>query len=474
MVRCATCCAACSPPAFEDVVAVIALYRPGPMGRTPTTTTPTARTTGRAVRPIHPELAEPLEDILAETYGLIVYQEQIMRIAQKVAGYSLARADILRKAMGKKKREVLDKEYEGFCGRHEAPTVVAAGDQGMWDTVHALRGLRIQQVTRRGLRDGVLLDGVPQGELPGRIHGGAVDVGRRRQAQRRRIPGRLPQARHHRAATRRQRVRMNFASVGDDIRYGLGAVRNVGANVVALDHPNRARDKGQIHRLLRLPQQDRHRACNKKVTESLIKAGAFDSLDHPRKGLFLVHTDAVESVLGTKKAEAMGQFDLFGGADTATDAVFSIKVPDEEWDDKHKLALEREMLAGLYVSGHPLNGVAHLLLGQVDTQIPSILNGEIPNEAQVRVGGNSRPGVNRRVNKSGMDLGVSPIGGPDRQHQGDVLSAHLLQRRCGDHRRRGGAGQRQGQNPRTTGSALSLTTLWCPTFRMPRSTGRWR
>ena len=74
-----------------------------------------------------------------------------------------------------------------------------------------------------------------------------------------------------------------------------------------------------------------------------------------------MHTDAVDSVLGTKKAEAMGQFDLFGGGaggDTATDAVFTIKVPDEEWEDKHKLALEREML-GLYVSGHPLNGVAH-------------------------------------------------------------------------------------------------------------------
>ena len=86
-----------------------------------------------------------------------------------------------------------------------------------------------------------------------------------------------------------------------------------------------------------------------------------------------MHTDAVDSVLGTKKAEAMGQFDLFGGGDEgdadADDAVFTIKVPDDEWEDKHKLALEREML-GLYVSGHPLNGVAHLLAAQVDTADP--------------------------------------------------------------------------------------------------------
>jgi len=140
------------------------------------------------------------------------------------------------------------------------------------------------------------------------------------------------------------------------------------------------------------------------VTESLIKAGAFDSLSHPRKGLFLVHTDAVDSVLGTKKAEAMGQFDLFGGFDdgdgAGADAVFTIKVPEEEWEDKHKLALEREML-GLYVSGHPLNGVAHLLATQVDTQIPAILDGDLANDAQVMVGG-ILASVNRRVNKNGL------------------------------------------------------------------------
>ncbi|HEY5841086.1 MAG TPA: OB-fold nucleic acid binding domain-containing protein, partial [Mycobacterium sp.] len=125
---------------------------------------------------------------------------------------------------------------------------------------------------------------------------------------------------------------------------------------------------------------------------------------HARKGLFLVHTDAVDSVLGTKKAEAMGQFDLFGGAgddgSDVGDPVFTIKVPDEEWDDKHKLGLEREML-GLYVSGHPLNGVAHLLTAHVDTQIPAILDGDLANDVKVKVGG-ILAGVERRVNKSGL------------------------------------------------------------------------
>jgi DNA polymerase-3 subunit alpha len=192
---------------------------------------------------------------------------------------------------------------------------------------------------------------------------------------------------------------LNFASVGADIRYGLGAVRNVGSNVVA-SLINSRTDKGKFTDFSDYLNKIEVGACNKKVTESLIKAGAFDSLDHPRKGLFLVHADAVDSVLGTKKAEAMGQFDLFGGADTATDAVFTIKVPDEEWEDKHKLALEREML-GLYVSGHPLNGVAHLLSAQVDTQIPAILDSDVANDAQVVVGG-ILASVNRRVNKNGL------------------------------------------------------------------------
>ena len=111
---------------------------------------------------------------------------------------------------------------------------------------------------------------------------------------------------------------VNFASVGKDIRFGLGAVRNVGANVVGSLIKTR-NEKGKFTDFSDYLNKIDISACNKKVTESLIKAGAFDSLGHARKGLFLVHTDAVDSVLGTKKAEAMGQFDLFGGSDAGAD-----------------------------------------------------------------------------------------------------------------------------------------------------------
>ncbi|WP_264001145.1 DNA polymerase III subunit alpha [Mycolicibacterium gadium] len=387
------------PTGFEDVVAVIALYRPGPMGMNAHNDYADRKNNRQAIKPIHPELEEPLREILAETYGLIVYQEQIMRIAQKVAGYSLARADILRKAMGKKKREVLEKEFEGFSDGMRANGFSAAAIKALWDTVLPFADYAFNKSHAAGYGLVSYWTAYLKANFPAEYMAGLLTS----------VGDDKDKAAVYLADCRRLGITvlppdvnessLNFASVGEDIRYGLGAVRNVGANVVASLIGSRT-DKGKFIDFSDYLNKIDIAACNKKVTESLIKAGAFDSLGHPRKGLFLIHTDAVDSVLGTKKAEAMGQFDLFGGADTATDAVFTIKVPDEEWEDKHKLALEREML-GLYVSGHPLNGIAHLLSAQVDTAIPAILDGDVANDTQVRIGG-ILASVNRRVNKNGL------------------------------------------------------------------------
>ncbi|MQA16828.1 MAG: DNA polymerase III subunit alpha, partial [Pseudonocardiaceae bacterium] len=183
-----------------------------------------------------------------------------------------------------------------------------------------------------------------------------------------------------------------------DIRFGLGAVRNVGGNVV--DAVTRARsEKGTYRDFSDFLRKVDAVACNKKVVESLIKAGAFDSLEHPRKGLALVHAEAIDGVMESKRAEAVGQFDLFGDAPGETGGLFDVAVPTEEWDDKHRLALEREML-GLYVSGHPLHGVEHVLANQSDTPIASILDGTVNDGAQVVVGG-ILASVTRRVNRNG-------------------------------------------------------------------------
>jgi DNA polymerase-3 subunit alpha len=391
------------PTGFEDVVAVIALYRPGPMGQNAHNDYADRKNGRQAVRPIHQELAEPLAEILAETYGLIVYQEQIMRIAQKVAGYSLAQADILRKAMGKKKADVLAAEYQNFSAGMQSNGFSASAIKALWDTILPFADYAFNKSHAAGYGMVSYWTAYLKANYPAEYMAGLLTS----------VGDDKDKAAVYLADCRKLGITvlppdvnesgLNFASVDADIRYGLGAVRNVGANVVASLLKTRT-DKGKFTDFSDYLNKVDIAACNKKVVESLIKAGAFDSLNHSRKGLFLVHTDAVDSVLGTKKAEAMGQFDLFGGdpndGGTGTDAVFSIKVPDEEWDDKHKLALEREML-GLYVSGHPLNGVAHLLATQVDTAIPAILDGDIPNDTVVKVGG-ILASVNRRINKNGM------------------------------------------------------------------------
>jgi DNA polymerase-3 subunit alpha len=390
------------PTEFNDIVAVLALYRPGPMGMNAHNDYADRKNGRQAIKPIHPELEEPLQEILSETYGLIVYQEQIMFIAQKVASYTMGKADALRKAMGKKKLEVLEAEYKGFYEGMTANGFSERAVKALWDTILPFAGYAFNKSHAAGYGLVSYWTAYLKANYPAEYMAGLLTS----------VGDDKDKAAVYLADCRRLAITVlppdvnesvqNFASVGNDIRFGLGAIRNVGANVVSSVVATRTA-KGKFTDFSDYLNKIDVGACNKKVTESLVKAGAFDSLSHPRKGLFLVHSDAVESVLGTKKAEAMGQFDLFGGGGDGTDSgdsAFTIKVPDEEWDDKHKLALEREML-GLYVSGHPLNGVAHLLAAQVDTAIPAILGGDVANDTQVRVGG-ILASVNRRVNKSGM------------------------------------------------------------------------
>ncbi|MEV2222000.1 DNA polymerase III subunit alpha [Nocardia vinacea] len=390
------------PTAFEDIVAVGALYRPGPMGMNAHNDYADRKNDRQEVKPIHPELEEPLKDILGETYGLIVYQEQIMHVAQKVAGYSLGRADILRRAMGKKKAEVLAAEFEGFEAGMQANGYSKAAIKALWDTILPFAGYAFNKSHAAAYGLISYWTAYLKANYPAEYMAALLTS----------VGDDKDKAAVYLSDCRRLAItvlppdvnesEMNFASVGKDIRFGLGAVRNVGANVVSSIIQAR-KEKSKFTDFSDYLNKIDAIACTKKVTESLIKAGGFDSLGHPRKGLLLVHSDAIDAVMSTKKAEAIGQFDLFGGLDDGDESVasvFNVKVPEDEWETKHKLALEREML-GLYVSGHPLNGVEHVLAAQADTAIPAILQGDIKDGAQVTIGG-ILASVNRRINKNGL------------------------------------------------------------------------
>ena len=200
----------------------------------------------------------------------------------------------------------------------------------------------------------------------------------------------------------------NFTPRGTDIRFGLSAIRNVGGNVVDSILSTR-RAKGRFADFYDFLAKVDALACNKRVVESLIKAGAFDSLGSTRRGLLAVHADAIDACLETKRNEAIGQFDLFGLADDGDDAGDGLgagsagfdkpAVPVGEWDKPVLLAYEREML-GLYVSDHPLFGVEHVLAAGSDCGVAALTADDRSDGAVVTVGG-LLSGLTRKITKAG-------------------------------------------------------------------------
>ena len=387
------------PTGFNDIVASLALYRPGPMGVNAHWDYADRKNGRKPITPIHPELEEPLKEILDETYGLIVYQEQIMNISQKVANYTAGQADGFRKAMGKKKPEVLAKQYETFsAGMFDNGYSKEAVD-ALWGTIEPFASYAFNKSHAAGYALVSYWTAYMKANYTAEYMAALLtSVGDKKDKS----AIYLSDCRHLGISVLQPDINEseeNFMAVGEDIRYGLAAVRNVGVEVVESIKQTR-KEKGTFTSFSDYLDKIELAACNKRITESLIKAGAFDSLEHPRKGLMLIQEDAVDSVLATKKAADKGQFDLFagfGGEDGADNSAFTIEVPDDEWDRKHKLALEREML-GLYVSGHPLDGFEEAIDAQTDTQLTTILSGELRNGAEVTIGG-LISSVDRRFSK---------------------------------------------------------------------------
>jgi len=389
------------PDNFEDISAVGALYRPGPMGANSHTNYALRKNGLQEITPIHPELAEPLKDILDQTYGLIVYQEQVMAIAQRLAGYSLGQADLLRRAMGKKKKSELDKQFENFSGGMKDRGYSMNAVQTLWDILVPFSDYAFNKAhsAAYGLVSywtaylkanypveymAALLTSVRDDKDKSALYLGEC---------RRMGVTVLPPDVNSSVA--------NFTAVWEDIRFGLTAVRNVGANVVEAIVESR-HAKGAYTSFTDFLDKVPAVVCNKRTIESLIKAGAFDSLGHTRRALLLVHEQAVDAVIGVKRREAEGQFDLFadlmGGSEGPG---FSVVVPDvPDWDKKQRLTFEREML-GLYVSDHPLAGIEHVLTAAADVPIATLLADEQrPDGSTVTVAG-LVTSLQRRLSKQG-------------------------------------------------------------------------
>ncbi|WP_314068085.1 DNA polymerase III subunit alpha [Rothia mucilaginosa] len=390
------------PEEFEHISAVLALYRPGPMGANSHTNYALRKNGKQEIEPIHPELEEPLKDILDTTYGLIVYQEQVMAIAQKVANYTLGEADLLRRAMGKKKKAELDKQYATFHDGMISNGYSEGAIKALWDILlpfsdYAFNKAHTAAYGLVSYWTAYLKAHYPQEYMAALL----TSVGDNKD----KLALYLNECRAMGITVLAPDVNestLTFAPVGEDIRFGMGAIRNVGANVVEGMIAAR-KEKGRYESfndfLKKVPLQ----VCNKRTIESLIKAGAFDDLGHTRRSLSLIHEAAVDAAVAVKRKEAAGQFDLFGslGMDDALGDELTVTIPDvPEWDRREKLNFERDML-GLYVSDHPLRGLERALSDAASHSVHDIIgeDSHVRDGETVTIAG-MLTGVSRRIAKS--------------------------------------------------------------------------
>lgn len=388
------------PDNFEDISAVIALYRPGPMGANSHTNYALRKTGLQDIVPIHAELEEPLAEILGGTYGLIVYQEQVMAIAQKVAGFTLGQADILRRAMGKKKKSELDKQYAGFEQGMKDNGYSAAAIKMLWDILLPFSDYAFNKAHSAAYGLVSYWTAYLKAHYPAEYMAALLtSVGDDKD----KLALYLNECRKMGITVLPPDVNessVNFTPVGTDIRFGMAAIRNVGVNVVEAMVTARESEGAYTSfkdYLLKVPAV----VCNKRTVESLIKAGAFDSLGHPRRALAMIHEEAIDSVITLKRNEAIGQFDLFAGfEDQEPEASLTTEIPDlPEWEKKDKLSFERDML-GLYVSDHPLQGLEGLLSQHSDQTITSVIGEDGPHDGAIITIAGMITSLSRRIAKA--------------------------------------------------------------------------
>jgi DNA polymerase-3 subunit alpha len=395
-----------SPDSFQDISAVIALYRPGPMGENAHNNYADRKNKRKPVEPIHAELSEVLNEILGDTYGLIVYQEQVMAIAQKVAGFSLGRADLLRKAMGKKNKEILDKEYIPFEAGMKSNGFGDAAIKRLWDVLIPFSDYAFNRAHSAGYGVVSYWTGYLKANYPTEYMAALLTS----------VRDDKDKSALYLSECRRMGIQVlppdvnesdaEYTPRGTDIRFGLAAIRNVGEGVVASIKSGRD-SKGRYQSFGDFLAKVDAQVCNKKTIESLIKAGAFDSLGHTRKGLMAVYLEAIDSVIETKRAEAIGQFDLFGGESATSVSNVSLDIPSGEWEKAMLLSYEREML-GLYVSDHPLLGIEHVLRSGTDMSISELLDDGGHHDQIVTIGG-LITSVTRKVTRQGASWAVVTI-----------------------------------------------------------------
>ncbi len=395
-----------APDSFDDVAALVALYRPGPMAANMHNDYADRKNGRKPVEYLHPDA----EEVLADTWGLMVYQESMMRVAQRFAGYTLAEADNLRKACGKKVRELIAREREKFIDGCEATGYGRDLGKAWFDIIEPFADYAFNKSHAYGYgyvayQTAYLKANHPTQYLAAlltsvktNLEKAAVYLNECRVMG---IEVVVPDV---------NRSESDFTPVIDaagkrSILFGLSAVRNVGEGLVALIVAERT-EHGPYGDFYDFCDRVEVTVLNKRTVESLIKAGAFDSLGHPRQGLLSVFESIIDLTLERRRKEAEGQFDLFASLDAPTlaDANADLREPiaDLEFDKKRRLAFEKEML-GLYVSDHPLMGLETALRRRTDCTIAEYIEA---GDAEVRTVGGVVTALARKWTRKGDLMAV--------------------------------------------------------------------
>jgi DNA polymerase-3 subunit alpha len=335
------------PARFEDLIALNALYRPGPIegGMIPDFI---ARKHGQ--REIAYDLPE-LKEILEETYGVIVYQEQVMQIANRLAGFSLGEADILRRAMGKKKPKEMAAQKEKFlagCKQNKLSEKKAAK---IFDLMAQFAGYGFNKSHSTAYALLAYQTAYLKTHYPVEFMAALLTAETGNQEK---VVKYIGECREMGITVLPPDVNSSdwsFTPAGGAIRFGLGAVRNVGFNTVQAIQAAR-RELGRFTSIFQFCEEVDSRVLNRRVLESLIKAGALDSLGASRAALFEVIDRALERGARQQRDKESAQHGLFGGP---LEPPPPPPLPDvEEWAEHDRLAAEKEML-GFFITGHPLS-----------------------------------------------------------------------------------------------------------------------
>ncbi len=387
------------PECFDDVIALVALYRPGPMDSGMNNDFVERKHGRKSIQYLIPQL----EPILKETYGVIVYQEQVMKIAGDLADYSMAEADDLRKAMGKKKPEIMAKQRKRFVEGATANGIALDKAETIFDLMEKFGGygfnkshsaayaiiayqtaflkthFTVEFMAALLTSEMHSIDGVVKYIAECRSHGIQV------------LPPNINES------------GKQFTVKGNKIIFGLVAVKNVGEK--AIESIILSRKDGKFSSLFDFCERVDLKKANKRVLESLIKCGAFDSTNEYRSSLIASLEDAIDYGQRVQKEKADPQMGLFDTGENRQIANLPPMPKIDEWDEKQLLAFEKDSL-GFYITAHPLTRYKEILDKFTTADTMSVK--EMNDGKAVRIGGSVRS-TKRIMTKKGEPMAFAAI-----------------------------------------------------------------